>query len=127
MQFTLRDGQCVSVLVGGAKLDHSRDQRVAFALNITELKRTQSEREALIVQLQAALSKVKLLSGLVPICANCKKIRDNKGTWNYLETYIQKHSEAEFTHSICPECIEKLYPELGKPPAHPLDTNLKDV
>ena len=68
------------------------------------------EREKLIEELQGALAKVKLLSGLLPICASCKKIRDDKGYWNQLESYLQAHSEAEFSHGLCPECAEKLYP-----------------
>lgn len=61
--------------------------------------------------LEAALYQVKELSGLVPICASCKKIRDDEGYWNMLETYIEKHSRAKFSHSICPECAKKLYPD----------------
>ena len=64
--------------------------------------------------LEEALSEVKLLSGFLPICASCKKIRDDKGYWNQIEIYIQQRSEAEFSHSICPECMDKLYPGLGK-------------
>lgn len=56
-------------------------------------------------------SEIKQLRGMLPICASCKKIRDDKGYWSQIETYIKKHSEAEFTHGICPECIRKLYPE----------------
>ncbi len=63
-----------------------------------------------ITELKQTIARVHTLSGLLPICANCKKIRDDKGYWNRLEAYIQDHSEAEFTHGICPECIEKLYP-----------------
>ncbi len=81
-----------------------------------ERKRMENERQRLVRELKEALSKVKLLSGLIPICANCKKIRDDEGYWNQIEVYIQSHSEAEFTHGICPACLEKLYPELGKPP-----------
>jgi hypothetical protein len=66
-----------------------------------------------IETLQDALIKVKLLSGFLPICASCKKIRDDKGYWNQIESYIRDHSEAEFSHGICPECAEKLYPELN--------------
>ncbi len=62
-------------------------------------------------ELEQALSEVKLLSGFLPICASCKKIRDDKGYWNQIESYIQEHSEAEFSHSVCPECIQKLYPK----------------
>jgi len=60
-------------------------------------------------ELQRALSEIKTLSGLLPICASCKKIRDDKGYWNQIELYIRDHSEAEFSHGICPHCAEKLY------------------
>jgi hypothetical protein len=63
-------------------------------------------------ELQKALSEVKTLSGLLPICASCKKIRDDKGYWNQIELYIRNHSEAEFSHSLCPFCAEKLYGSL---------------
>ena len=65
-----------------------------------------------ITELKQTIARVNTLSGLLPICANCKKIRDDKGYWNRLEAYIQDHSEAEFTHGICLECIEKLYLEI---------------
>ena len=58
------------------------------------------------------MARVKLLSGLLPICAGCKKIRDDQGYWEQVEAYIQSHSEATFTHGLCPDCIRKLYPEL---------------
>jgi two-component system sensor histidine kinase TtrS len=70
------------------------------------------EREKLIAELQAAFAKVKLLSGFLPICASCKKIRDDKGYWNQIETYISQHSEAEFSHGYCPDCAEKKFREL---------------
>ncbi len=69
------------------------------------------ELRRLNAELQAALAKVKLLSGLLPICANCKKIRDDEGYWHQVEVYVQNHSEAEFTHGLCPECAKKLYPD----------------
>ena len=65
-----------------------------------------------IQNLQQALDEVKKLRGILPICASCKKIRDDKGSWNQIESYIREHSEAEFSHSICPECAQKLYPEI---------------
>lgn len=77
--------------------------------DITNNKRTEQDREKLISKLQDAVAKIKTLSGLVPICANCKKIRDDNGYWNQIESYIQKHSEASFSHSMCPECSEKFY------------------
>jgi hypothetical protein len=64
--------------------------------------------------LHDALANVKSLSGLLPICASCKKIRDDKGYWSQVESYIQKHSDATFTHGICPDCIKKLYPALAE-------------
>ena len=69
--------------------------------------------EMLVADLQETLGKVKLLSGYLPICASCKKIRDDKGTWNQIEQYIRDRSDAEFTHGICPECTQKLYPEFS--------------
>ena len=70
----------------------------------------EQERDRLIAELQAALADVKALSGLLPICASCKKIRDDNGHWRNLEHYIQEHSEAQFSHGLCGDCIEKLYP-----------------
>lgn len=80
--------------------------------DITERKIAEEEREKLIVELQDALAKIKTLSGLLPICASCKKIRDDKGYWNQIEVYIETHSDAEFTHSFCPDCVKSLYPEV---------------
>jgi hypothetical protein len=74
------------------------------AIDITSLKE-------MIIRLQEALNQVQLLSGLLPICASCKKIRDEHQTWQPLEGYIQGHSEAKFSHGICPDCMRKLYPE----------------
>ena len=81
-----------------------------------ERKRIENEKEQVIAELQEALAKVKLLSGFIPICASCKKIRDDTGYWQQVESYIQKHSNAEFSHSICPECSHRLYPELYPEP-----------
>jgi PAS domain S-box-containing protein len=81
--------------------------------DITGRKRAEEEREKLIGSLQEALSKVKMLSGLLPICASCKKIRDDKGYWGQIESYISDHSEAEFSHGICPDCMKKLYPDFA--------------
>jgi DNA-binding NarL/FixJ family response regulator len=73
------------------------------------------EREALIVQLQDAQREVKTLSGLLPICASCKRIRnDDNSSWQAIEAYIASHSEADFTHGICPDCVRRLYPDYYK-------------
>ena len=76
-----------------------------------KIKQTDEEKSKVIKELQTALERVKTLSGMLPICASCKKIRDDQGYWNQIEAYIAKHSEAEFSHGICPECARKLYPE----------------
>ncbi len=85
---------------------------LGHALDITEIMTARKDREKLIRDLQHALARVKTLSGLLPICAACKKIRDDKGYWNQIETYITCHSNAEFSHGICPDCQHRLYPEL---------------
>jgi PAS domain S-box-containing protein len=87
---------------------------VAVKEDITARKQTEAERDKLIQDLQEALANVKSLSGLLPICSGCKKIRDDKGYWSQVDSYIQKHSDATFTHSLCPDCIKKWYPELAK-------------
>lgn len=86
------------------------------SLNKEISNRIQSEKIIKLERnkLEDALEKVKLLSGLLPICAECKNIRDDKGYWNQIESYIRDHSEAEFSHSICPSCFKKLYPEYYK-------------
>jgi len=78
----------------------------------SKLEEDVNERQRLIDELEKALSEVKTLSGLLPICSSCKRIRDDKGYWNQIESYIHKHSEAEFSHSICPDCVKKLYPDM---------------
>jgi HAMP domain-containing protein len=78
---------------------------------ITERKQAEDERNKVIAQLKDAILKIKTLTGLLPICAACKKIRNDKGAWEQIETYIRDHSEANFSHSICPDCMKKLYPD----------------
>lgn len=80
--------------------------------DITERKSAEAEREKLIGELRNALGKVNALTGMLPICSSCKKIRDKRGAWNLLETYIESHSQAHFTHSFCPDCVRRLYPEV---------------
>lgn len=88
--------------------------------DMTARKQLESEREELIQELQEALAHVKNLSGLLPICASCKKIRDDEGDWHQVDVYVRNHTEVEFSHGICPECIQTLYPEYrgntGAPP-----------
>ena len=75
-------------------------------------KRAEDEREHVIRELKEALAKIKTLHGLIPICASCKKIRDDQGYWCQVEEYVREHSDADFSHGICPECARRLYPEL---------------
>ncbi len=78
--------------------------------DISEQKAAAAERERLIAELKDALDRVKSLSGLLPMCASCRKIRDDNGAWHPLESYIRQHTEADFTHGICPDCRRTLYP-----------------
>ena len=86
----------------------------AIIRDISERKRIEAERDQVILDLQEALKNVKTLSGLLPICASCKKIRDDQGYWNQIESYLHKHSDAEFSHGICPECAKALYPDFDE-------------
>jgi AmiR/NasT family two-component response regulator len=96
--------------------DNDLDRTIAIARarfqDLLELRRLASELQRRNQELQAALAKVKTLNGLLPICAACKKIRDDRGYWRQVEQYVSEHSEATFTHGICPSCCQKLYPEL---------------
>lgn len=80
-----------------------------FSKYMENRKQHSEERKELIEELKNALDEVKTLQGIIPICSSCKKIRDDTGYWNQIESYIQKHSDAEFTHGVCPECLEELY------------------
>jgi PAS domain S-box-containing protein len=89
---------------------------VCISKDITERKRAEADRERTIQELKAALAQVRTLSGLLPICASCKKIRDDQGYWTQIECYIRDHSMADFSHGLCPECVDGLYPEIRKAP-----------
>lgn len=91
-----------------AELKTANDNLVAEMQGRMEIER---ERENLIAELRLALNEVKKLSGLLPICCSCKKIRNDQGYWLQIETYVQEHSSAEFSHGICPDCAKKLYPD----------------
>lgn len=87
--------------------------RLIILRDITDRKQLEAEREDLILNLKEALARVKTLSGLLPICANCKKIRDDGGYWHQVDDYIHRHSGVDFSHGLCPECVKKLYPEIS--------------
>nr|MBF0220970.1 hypothetical protein [Desulfobulbaceae bacterium] len=84
----------------------------ALEKEITVRQKTEKENKLLIDELRAAINKVKTLSGLLPICSSCQQIRDAEGKWSKVDEYIQKRTDAEFTHGICPTCAKKLYPDL---------------
>ncbi|HSB31364.1 MAG TPA: hypothetical protein VLD55_07155 [Candidatus Sulfobium mesophilum] len=75
------------------------------------VKEAEEKQKNLVARLQEALAKIRTLSGILSICASCKKIRDDRGCWNQVDAYIRDHSEAEFSHSICPDCAKKLDPD----------------
>ncbi|MHB8108440.1 MAG: response regulator [Syntrophorhabdaceae bacterium] len=85
------------------------DARISLGMRIMELEKQLSSRTT---DLKNAANKIKRLNGLLPICSHCKKIRDDKGYWNELEKYISDHSDAEFSHAICPGCLHDYYPEV---------------
>ena len=110
-----KDGETIWVARRNTRIEYKGSPAIlGNIVDITKQKNAEQEREKLVEELQDALAKVKTLSGLMPICASCKKIRDDKGYWRQIEAYIRDHSEAEFSHSICPECKKELYPELYK-------------
>jgi len=88
-----------------------------------ELQRRNAQLEEKNTQLQEALDNIKTLKGFIPICANCKKVRDDDGFWEQVEVYVRDHTEAEFSHGICPDCMQELYPELYEK----LDKRRKDI
>ena len=93
--------------------DGKPKQYVAIRTEITERKWAEQDREALIEELQKALGDVKTLSGLLPICASCKKVRDDSGYWNQIENYVSKHTQDQFSHCCCPNCAVKFYEDSG--------------
>ena len=114
MPFRCADGELRNVDVTVAVVPWDGQPALLYALrDATQRTRAEREREKLIRELQAALATVNQLSGLLPICANCKRIRDPEGNWASLERYISERSNAEFSHGICPACREELYPELS--------------
>jgi PAS domain S-box-containing protein len=110
-----KSGESLIVEVSASNVNSSSGKivgRMASFIDITERKKIEADRDKLISKLQDALSRIKTLRGIIPICSRCKKIRDDKGYWNQIESYIRDHSDAEFSHSICPECARILYPDL---------------
>jgi PAS domain S-box-containing protein len=110
-----KDGLLIDVYISAALVKNSAKKPMGMVVtltDITERKNLEKEREKLFHDLQDALENVRTLKGLLPICSHCKKVRDDKGYWNQIEVYIEDHSEAEFSHSICRECAKKYYPDM---------------
>lgn len=121
-------GQPFYLLVGLADQDYLAPWRVELAQEVAEvllfasltltaawlMRRAWLRQQAAHEQLEALLAEVKTLGGMLPICSHCKKIRDDKGYWNQIEAYLNEHTDAEFTHGICPDCAKEVFPNSGK-------------
>ncbi len=109
-----KDGDWIWVLNWGKIIERDPSGRPLRAmgthLDITRRKQAELDREGLIVELEKAMTEIKTLHGIIPICASCKKIRDDEGSWNPIEPFIEDNSELEFSHGICPDCMNQLYP-----------------
>ncbi|MDQ7826018.1 MAG: PAS domain-containing protein [Candidatus Eremiobacteraeota bacterium] len=115
VEFIKKDGGLVHAIVNASPvLDEEGACRglIAGVLDFTERRKLEKEREDLITDLKMALAEIKTLSGILPICMHCKKIHNDNGSWERLEQYICRRTDAEFSHGICPECAESLYPEI---------------
>lgn len=114
-QLITRDGSLMFAEVNGEVIRdiNGKPKGMMFVeRDVTERKRVEEDRDALLKDLQMALSDVNTLEGVVPICSSCKKIRDEDGIWNILEAYLTKHTDAQFSHGICPDCTQKYQIEL---------------
>ena len=109
-----KDGQTIIIEVSTNGIVY-HGQKLIFCVcrDVTERKKTEEERERLIKHLQEALAEVKDLRSILPICSFCKKVRDDKGYWEQVESYISKHTHVDLSHGICPECMDKYYPEIN--------------
>ena len=106
--FCGKDGRVIIGLMSARMLHINKEDIILIiARDITERKQAEAAREKLVMELQEALANVRILRGLLPICAWCKKIRDDQGYWRQMEAYIREHSEADFSHGICPACAQK--------------------
>jgi PAS domain S-box-containing protein len=112
--FSAADGSIRDVIINKATYTDASKNIVGVIgvfIDITDRKQAATALEEERRRLQQSLDEVRTLRGIVPICANCKKIRDDKGYWNQVEKYVSERTDAEFSHGICPDCAKKLYPE----------------
>ena len=109
-----KDGSEMYLEINAALIEYKGRQAIlSINRDITERIKAEEEREKLIGELQQAIKQVKTLRGLLPICSNCKRIRDDDGYWQQIEVYIGEHSDAEFTHGLCVDCAKNLYPDMN--------------
>jgi hypothetical protein len=101
------------IRIGDSMQQKLNDLAAALQVEVDHRREADRVKEGVIEELKAAMAQVKQLSGLLPICASCKKIRDDQGYWQQIESYIRDHSDAKFTHSLCPGCAKKLYPDFS--------------
>jgi len=114
-QFRKKDGSLLDAWVNANVITFGGRSVACFIVrDLTERKRAEEERERIIHQLEEALANIKTLRGLIPICANCKKIRDDSGYWQQVEIYVRDRSQASFSHGLCPECTQQLFPCVEK-------------
>ncbi len=107
-----KDGAVIDVeLSNNASVYGERKLIFCICRDVTERNKAAAEREKLIKDLQNALQEINTLRGILPTCSNCNRIMDEKGNWEHFETYIKRHSEAKISHSLCPDCAKKLYPD----------------
>jgi PAS domain S-box-containing protein len=113
-QFRRADGSLVMVDITATLFPWKRKSAVLVTFrDVSERNRVEKDKERLISDLRQALRSIKTLRGLLPICSSCKRIRNDRGYWEQVEIYIRDHSEADFSHGLCPECARKLYPGLA--------------
>ncbi len=116
VRFKTKSGGILTGLYSAEIVTINNEESILGSFNdITDRIEAEQERLHLLEEQSKVLSEIKILSGLLPICASCKKIRDDSGYWNQIESYIKTHSEADFSHSICPDCMKKLYPDFTGP------------
>ena len=112
-QHRRKDGTIIDVeLSNNGALYRGKKLIFCICRDVSDRNRMDSERRKLIQNLEASLSEIKTLRGILPLCAFCKKIRNDKGYWEQVDVYINKHTEADISHGICPECFKKHYPDM---------------
>ncbi len=110
-----KDGRMLAGLFSGDIIESQGIQYfLTVMVDITRRKQAEAEREKTIQELNKALAEIKTLRGIVPICAGCKKVRGDRGYWEQVEAYVARHTEAQFSHGMCPSCMQKYYPDLCK-------------